>query len=143
MRHLVCAALFLARAVACCADTRHEITEAEEKLRLALLDADGTALAQLLADEYKVVHVNGREQSKVQFIDALTSGRAKFLRIESEEPEVREFGDTVLVIARWNNTIDFKGEQSAGKDRVTDVWMKRAGGWQLISSQASFIEPAT
>jgi hypothetical protein len=36
----------------------------------------------LLADDYKVVHVNGREQTKTQFIESLESGRAKFLSID-------------------------------------------------------------
>jgi uncharacterized protein (TIGR02246 family) len=122
------------------ADSRQQIELAEEELRQAFLQADVPVLQRLLADEYKVVHVNGRQQNKAQFIESLESGRAKFLSAKVDEMEVRDFGDTAVAIARWTNTIEFKGERHHGQDRVTDVWMKRPAGWQVVTSQAAFLE---
>jgi ketosteroid isomerase-like protein len=95
------------------------VLRADEELRQAFLQHDVTALNRLLADDWKVIHVNGREQTKAQFIDAIQSGRAKFLSIELDQTEVPLYGETAIVTARWTNTIEFKGDRSTGRDRVT------------------------
>ncbi len=142
MRTLLVSLFVFASSAALLADTQLQIGKAEEELRQAFVHADVTTLQRLLADEFKVVHVNGRQQNKAQFIEALQSGRAKFLSAEADEMEVRDFGDTAIVIARWTNTIEFKGQRNHGRDRVTDVWIRRPAGWQLVSSQAAFLEEA-
>jgi len=119
---------------------RDEVLRVDEELRQAFLQHDAAALDRLLADDWKVIHVNGREQSKAQFIDAIQSGRAKFLSIELDQTEVRLYGDTAIVTARWTNTIEFKGERSTGRDRVTRVWVKRPEGWRAATEQAVYLE---
>ena len=121
---------------------RNEVLRADEELRQAFLQHDGAALNRLLADDWKVIHVNGREQTKAQFIDALQSGRAKFLSIELDQTEVRLYGETAIVTARWTNTIEFKGERSSGRDRVTRVWVKQPEGWRAVTEQAVYLEEA-
>lgn len=138
--------VFLALLVATlpvCADSdtdRNEVLRADEELRQAFLQHDAAALNRLLADDWKVIHVNGREQSKAQFIDAIQSGRAKFLSIELDQTDMRLYGDTAILTARWTNTIEFKGERSTGRDRVTRVWVKRPEGWRAVTEQAVYLE---
>src|ERR1700719_811540 len=119
---------------------KNEVLRVDEELRQAFLQHDAAALKRLLADDWKVIHVNGREQTKAQFIDAIQSGRAKFLSIELDQTEVRLYGETAIVTARWTNTIEFKGEQSTGQDRVTRVWVKRPEGWRAVTEQAVYLE---
>jgi ketosteroid isomerase-like protein len=122
------------------ATDRNEVLRADEELRQAFLQHDVAALNRLLADDWKVIHVNGREQTKAQFIDAIQSGRAKFLSIELDQTEVRLYGETAIVTARWTNTIEFKGERSTGRDRVTRVWVRRPEGWRAVTEQAVYLE---
>jgi uncharacterized protein (TIGR02246 family) len=122
------------------ADAQDEVLQAQEDMRQAFLHADGSALDRLLSDSWKVVHVNGRLQSKAQFIESLKSGRAKFLSIAIDQPEVRVYGGTAIVTARWSNSIEFKGERTSGNDRVTTVWMREGQSWRDIADHASFIE---
>jgi ketosteroid isomerase-like protein len=122
--------------------TEQEIAQADEELRQAFLHADAAALNRMLADDWRTVHVNGRQQNKTQFIESLTSGRAKFLSIEIDEKEVRVYGETAVETARWTNTVEFKGQRNNGQDRVTRVWVKRPEGWRVVTEQAAFIEPA-
>jgi ketosteroid isomerase-like protein len=121
---------------------RNEVLRADEELRQAFLQHDAAALNRLLADDWKVIHVNGREQTKAQFIDAIQSGRAKFLSIELDQQEMRLYGDTAIITARWTNTIEFKGQQSHGQDRVTRVWVKQPAGWRAVTEQAVYLEEA-
>lgn len=118
---------------------RNEVLRADGELRDAFLQHDAAALNRLLADDWKVIHVNGREQNKAQFIDAIQSGRAKFLSIELDQTEVRLYGGTAIVTARWTNTIEFKGERSTGRDLVTRVWVKQPEGWRAVTEQAVYL----
>jgi ketosteroid isomerase-like protein len=119
---------------------RNDVLHADGELRQAFLEHDAAALNRLLADDWKVIHVNGREQTKPQFIDAIQSGRAKFLSIELDQTEVRLYGQTAVITARWTNTIEFKGQQTHGQDRVTRVWVKRPEGWRAVTEQAVYLE---
>jgi ketosteroid isomerase-like protein len=119
---------------------RNDVLLADEQLRQAFLQHDAAALNRLLADDWKVIHVNGREQTKAQFIDAIQSGRARFLSIELDQTDVRVYGNTAIVTARWTNTIEFKGERSTGRDRVTRVWVKQPEGWRAVTEQAVYLE---
>jgi ketosteroid isomerase-like protein len=121
---------------------KNEVLRVDEELRQAFLQHDAAALNRLLADDWKVIHVNGREQTKAQFIDAIQSGRAKFLSIELDQKEVRVYGDTAIITARWTNTIEFKGQQTHGQDRVTRVWVKQPAGWRAVTEQAVYLEEA-
>jgi uncharacterized protein (TIGR02246 family) len=134
--------LLVAGAQAAAATIEQEIDAADEQLRQAFLHADAASLDHLLADNWKVVHVNGRQQNKAQFIESLQSGRAKFLSIQIDERELRVFGDTAIVTARWTNTIEFKGNRSSGQDRVTRVWVKLPEGWRAVTEQAVYLEPS-
>ena len=119
---------------------RSEVLRADEELRQAFLQHDAVALNRLLADDWKVIHVNGREQTKAQFIDSIQSGRARFLSIELDQTDVRVYGDAAIVTARWTNTIEFRGERSTGRDRVTRVWVKQPEGWRAVTEQAVYLE---
>jgi uncharacterized protein (TIGR02246 family) len=137
----LCSTVLAATTVAESTTSEQEILALEQQVERAILNHDGAALTGLLADDWKVVHVNGREQTRSQFLDALTSGRAKFLSINRDEIHVRFFGhDTAIVTARWSNTIEFRGDRSSGQDRVTRVWVKQDGRWRAAEDHASFIE---
>jgi uncharacterized protein (TIGR02246 family) len=125
------------------ASAEQEILALEKQAQRAFLQRDVPALERLLSDDWRVIHVNGREQTKTQFIDAIKSGRARFLSIALDDVAVRFFGpDTAIVTSRWSNTIEFKGQQTSGQDRVTRVWVKQGGQWRIATDHATFLEPA-
>jgi len=95
-----------------------------------------SALASLLADDYVITMEDGTTLSKV----GLLSKNMGALRVDIAEMtdlKVR-FRDNVAIVT---GTYHEKGEDS-GKaydytDRLTDVWMKINGKWQLIASHYS------
>jgi uncharacterized protein (TIGR02246 family) len=122
------------------AKAEREVRQLEGELREAWLRGDTSTLERLLADDWKIIHTNGREQTKAQFIDAIKSGRVKFKSMEFDEVEVRVYGDAAVVTARSTNRIEFRGQESSGQVRVTRVYVRRREGWCVVNEQASRIE---
>jgi uncharacterized protein (TIGR02246 family) len=140
VRRAILGLLLFARSAILFANTQQQIVRAEEELRQAFLHADVTVLNRLLADDWTTVYVNGRKQNKTGFIEEVKSGRVKFLSIEIDEGELRVYDDTAITVARWSESIELKGEQTKGQDRIITVWMKRPTRWQCVAQQAAFTE---
>lgn len=85
------------------------------------------------------------------FIDALegtlgnkkeTIERIKALDLQSwefDEVKVRAYGETAVVTSRWTIKGTAKGKDISGQYRSTEVWVKRAGSWKEVASQATRI----
>jgi uncharacterized protein (TIGR02246 family) len=122
------------------AEAEREVRQLESDLREAWLRGDTATLQRLLADDWKIIHTNGREQTKAQFIEAIKSGRIKFKSMEFDEVEVRVYGDAAVVTARSTNRVEFRGQESSGQVRFTRVYVRRREEWRVVTEQASHIE---
>ena len=51
--------------------------------------------------------------------------------------KVNVYGDTAIVTFASNDKGTYKGKDISGKTRWTDVFVKRGGKWQIVSSHGS------
>ena len=93
----------------------------------------------LCAAELSYSHSDGRVEDKATFIANATSGKAKVLSLEYEEPKIRVVGDAAIVRFHW------LGEQESvpdGKKSSTNLhilmnWQKQGADWKLLSRSAT------
>src|ERR1051326_7744151 len=109
------------------AEAEREVRQLESDLREAWLRGDTATLQRLLADDWKIIHTNGREQTKAQFIEVGGGG-------------MRVYGDAAVVTARSTNRVEFRGQESSGQVRFTRVYVRRREEWRVVTEQASHIE---
>lgn len=103
----------------------------------AMVDSDIDQLRVLLNDDMNYVHSNGKCETKQQFLDALESGRRRYLDIQVKSQELRQFGDTVVVIGRlWMELSSANGPLPSSMT-YTAVHVLQQNQWQLISWQAT------
>jgi ketosteroid isomerase-like protein len=113
------------------------VAEAVESFRKAMVDGDGKILANLAAEELTYGHSGGTVENKAHFVEAFTTGKSDFLKIDLTEQTIQVVGKTAIVRHK------LEGEtKDAGKDpasvhlRVLTVWQKQKGGWKLLARQA-------
>jgi ketosteroid isomerase-like protein len=122
-------------------ESRHEIDHLEDAWRDAVLQANATAMAALLDDDYIAVTARGMLLTKEQTLARLSNGRGHYTTLELSDRKVRFYGATALVtsLALVAGT-NADGEDISGCFRYTRVYVRNAQGvWKIVSFEASRI----
>lgn len=59
------------------------------------------------------------------------------LSYESDEPQIRFFGNTAIVNVLKRNSWKYKVDKCVSKYQATEVWVKREGGWRVAATQTT------
>lgn len=120
---------------------RDEVLSALRALDSATLRADSAALERLYADDYVFVTYRGTIESKRHQIELIKSGTMRFTERTPSELNVRLFGeDMAVVVYRRHQQATVAGAARPSDVRVTGVWLKRGGRWQIVSGQVTPIQ---
>lgn len=112
------------------------VSEAVEKLRVAMIDADKIALDKLTSDSLTYGHSTGRVENKSEFIRNLLSGKSDFVTIDVREQTVSISGDVAIVRHILSATTNDDGTPGTTRLKVMLVWQKLNGEWKLLARQA-------
>ncbi|HKW61587.1 MAG TPA: nuclear transport factor 2 family protein [Candidatus Acidoferrum sp.] len=95
-----------------------------------------TTVASLLADDYVITLEDGSTYGKVGFI-SYNAGALRVDIAEMSDVKIRLHDNIAVVTAAYHEKGLLAGKPYDYHDRLTDVWMKSAGKWQLIASHYS------
>jgi ketosteroid isomerase-like protein len=115
------------------ANNRKEVLAMEQTRDQALLNSDSTTLDHLLADDISWTSPNGAVVTKSQLLTDVASGKETFPSIAHENVQVHIYGNTALVFGVTTSTVQFRGTLRNRPRRFSNVWVKRAGEWQLVA----------
>lgn len=119
-----------------------EVLKVENDWNQALVKRDTASLPRFYAEEYLYTDPDGLVWDRTQDLANLTSGSAARLSTyKLDDTKVHIVGDVAIVTGRNTITGVFERVYSnvSGSYRFTDVFVKRAGRWQCVASQASRI----
>ena len=121
-------------------DARGEVLRAEDEWAAALLRNDAAAVDRYLDDEWAVIDPEGGVTNKAAYLGWIKSGDVAMKALELiEEPMVRVYDDTAIVITRAESRGEFKGNPFSADERATDVFVKRGGRWRAVLSHISTV----
>lgn len=116
----------------------------ETRRYAAMTSNDLTALAALLHDDMVYTHSSGVVDSKASYLDALRSGRTRYLEVEQRAQEVKLLGDVALVIGASHIEVDVQIDgQKLRKSldlRSLAAWTATASGWRFIAWQSCSVK---
>jgi ketosteroid isomerase-like protein len=115
-------------------EIEHEILRLEEELRQAEMRVDREALEQFYADDIMVTAPVGVVVDKPLVQEEIR--RASTARIEvfdKSDVKVRAYGETAVASYRLIVKGEHEGIEISQQFRVTDVWLRREGRWQVVS----------
>ena len=108
----------------------------------ALTKHDIAALDRILADDHTVITKDGSVLTKQQELANYSSGESSGELFDFEPMKIRFFGDVVLVTGGHREKSQYHGRNTSGHYRWIDVFAKRNGRWQAVSSQLTRVEEA-
>jgi ketosteroid isomerase-like protein len=98
---------------------------------------DIAILSSLLAEDFVITVEDGSTYGKAGYISHSADSSVRVDMAELSELRVRMHGNTAVVTGAYHEKGDSKGKPYEYRDRLTDVWMKTGGGWQVIASHYS------
>jgi ketosteroid isomerase-like protein len=90
-------------------------------------------LEKTLADEW-VANNDGQVVKKAQSLAELKSGAYKVESLSLSDMKALVLGETAVVLGVATEKSSNKGKDTSGQYRWTDVFKKRDGRWQCVSS---------
>lgn len=93
-------------------------------------------VASLLADDYVITQEDGSVYGKVGFI-SYNAGSLRVEIAEASDLKIHMHDNIAVVTGAYHEKGVLGGKPYDYHDRLTDVWMKTAGKWQLIASHYS------
>ena len=93
-------------------------------------------VASLLADDYVITQEDGSVYGKVGFI-SYNAGSLRVDVAEASDLRIHMHDNVAVVTGAYHEKGMQSGKPYDYHDRLTDVWMKSAGKWQLIASHYS------
>ena len=108
----------------------------EQKWTDAYKQRQIATVASLLADDYVITLEDGSTFGKVGFI-SYNAGSLRVDVAELSDLKIRFHDNIAVVTGAYREKGVQGGKPYDYHDRLTDVWMKTAGKWQLIASHYS------
>ena len=114
-----------------------ELTRLSDEWMRAAWDKDDTVLNRLMADDFVLVSPGSvnRIQSRPDWLRnarMAEAGECAYSNIH-----VQSFGDFAVMAAELSCKGDYHGIGLEARSVVSDVWMRREGGWKVVSRIAS------
>ena len=94
-------------------------------------------LSSLLAEDFVITIEDGSIYSKAGYISHSADPSTQAQVAELSELKVRLHGDTAIVTGAYHEKGKSNGKPYEYHDRLTDVWMKVGGKWQVVASHYS------
>ena len=113
------------------------VTKMENDALAALLKRDVAAFAKIFADDAVVTTPDGSVQTKAELVADVKSGDLVLQSSVISAMRVRVYGDAAVATYVTTDKGKYKGQEIAGQYRWTDVFVRRAGAWQIVAGQGT------
>ena len=116
------------------------IVEAEERLRVAMLNANLAVIDQMLAPDLILTSHTGQVLGKEEDMAAHRSGLLSISKLEPTEQQIRRRGETAIVSVRVQLAGAYDGKPMSGDFRFTRVWaLSPQKTWQVVAAHAGIV----
>jgi ketosteroid isomerase-like protein len=120
-------------------DVREEIRQLELEWMQAHQQRDAERLEELVAHGFRftAIHLNPDPMSREQWMGAALGGYL-ITSFSFESMDIDVFSDTAVVHSRFSQIASYTVDLS-NVFRVTDVWTRRDGRWQVVARHSSIL----
>ena len=112
-----------------------ELVELSHELVRAVQAHERGRLEELLADEFTLDGAAGT-LDRSELLDA-AAGPYAIDDFAYEEIDPQVYGNTAVIVSRYRQRARLGDRDATGKLRITDVWIRREGRWQIVRRHAT------
>jgi hypothetical protein len=113
-----------------------QVSEAVEKLRIAMITPDKASLENVTSPFLSYGHSSGMVENQQQFMDKLLSGQSDFVTINLNDQTIVVNGKVAIVRHKMLATTNDNNKPGEVKLAIMLVWQRTGKEWKLIGRQA-------
>ena len=121
--------------VANAASAEKEVSDLLDQYNEALLKKDAPALDRIWADDLSFVNLRGQLLSKKERLDNIKTGATSLESAKVSEKNIRVYGNTAIATLVVGIEGQYSGQEGSGSFRITTVWARPKGTWQMVAVQ--------
>jgi ketosteroid isomerase-like protein len=118
-----------------------ELTRLSNEWDKAIVAKQQKAIADNMAEDFRIIDGHGNVENKAQFVAGVMDAKLTIDPYTVEDFEVRFYGDVALLSGRTLMTGTYDGEKFTSNYRYIDIYVKRKGGWKIVSVQITRYPP--
>jgi ketosteroid isomerase-like protein len=122
------------------ANVEQALMKMERDSLAALLKKDAAGFGKFLAEDAVLTGPDGTVQTKAQLLADVKSGDLALESSELADMKVHVHGDAAIVTYATTDKGKYKAQDISGRYRWTDVFVRRAGTWQIVAGQGTPIQ---
>ena len=149
LQHVVCYTLAITASVSLSASTTQTVQSDQEVLielergwNDAVYRQDADFVANLLADEFIVTYDDGARGDKARELALVAEFNQQVVSAVQDDFTVRVYQDTAVVWFTLRLVGIRQGERAEVAFSYTDVWVRRDGRWQCVSTHSTRMNDA-
>jgi len=119
---------------------QREIRALEDRRYQAMIAKDADTLDRLLGDGLVYTHSYGGADTKATYMDGVRSKKWDYQSVERPIEQIQVYGDTAVITGHVKINILSEGKPKLLNSRFTNVWVKGAQGWQMVTWQSTPIQ---
>ena len=112
-----------------------EVSKLLDEYNDVLLKGDAAALDRIWADDLSFVNPRGELLNKKQRMENIKTGATELQKADVSEKNIRVYGDTAVATLVVKITGQYSGKEADEAFRVTAVFAKPKGTWQMVATQ--------
>ena len=120
---------------------RQEIVSLEREAAHAIQLNDGTFFRRVYSDDFVGTLSHGQVVNKQKFIGAVQTTLIKYDSFVASNISVCIYRETAVATCAWTGRGIFRDKQFNSQMRLLHVYVNSQRGWQLVSSQATYLPP--
>ena len=112
-----------------------ELTKLSNAWDAAIIGKHEAAIADNMAEDFRIIDGRGNIDGKAAFVRDVMDPNLTIDPYTVEDFEVRIYGDVALLSGRTLMTGKSEGQPFTSNYRYIDIYVKRDGGWKIVSVQ--------
>jgi ketosteroid isomerase-like protein len=97
----------------------------------AMVSNNANEIAKFMSDDWVIVGSDG-SRSKSDFLQWITSGTVTHNRMDSDEINIRLYGNMALVVSRGTSAGNYNGESFSLYEWSTSIFLKTERQWLCV-----------
>ena len=114
-----------------------ELLKLEKEFARAVTQNDAEAIGRYMADDWTIIGPDGSVGDKATFLGLVKAGTLTHDVMESEDLQVRVYGDTAVVTARGVSGGKYQGQAFREVERWSCVFLTQVGKWRCVLTHLS------
>lgn len=114
-----------------------EILKTESEWVEAHRNLDLTTIERIMADSYQKIQSNGSVINKQENLASYSSANRMWENAESDQYIVRIYGNSAVVIGRWQAKGENDGQEFDYTARFMSIYVKHENEWKMVAEQST------